>query len=662
MNNENYNDVIKRVRGGYPTQDSNDQFELFVCVYNPDHKVNSKTWSKHIRNCSKLHSFPTKICQYNALHHVPYPEYEWHMMTCLDKHNLAQDFAAARPMATTVNHNPDWVKPDCDEDWDEEAEESPQASFSIDARKAMPIHLYTKEDQAPTEDDDDGGYYGDDGFYYDAEGGHVAADGIYYDKDGGYWDEDGYYYDKYGGYTAEDGSYVPGEGYTEGPNGEQAPVVAAPVPASPQRQSVLNQELLLERPANWEQMSSTAKKNYKKKYNKQRQRMQEEGVTEEDFKPSKDPHDWTEERREAKLAAIKAKFPLAPDKQNSAKFDYSSLLNIVCQKCRIHLPEFRECPGLSGGFGYQCRVGQVWYQGMDFCTTKKDAKHECSKWALLGMEVPGIDNEQQVSQSGRSKPVHPRLAADLQKQREADEVGRLMASNMYDMQKKNVTPLRQPNIQQSPKVVSPAPAPAPPQQQPQQHQQPPQQNQQQPSQQTRGWGQKPSNSTPQPGFGQAQAATPATNQTQNRQPQGWGQQPQSTPAGWGQQQQQQPTQQKPQQQQQATGGWSQQQRQQPTQQKPQQQQQAAGGWGQQQRQQPTQQKPQQQQQAAGGWGQQSGSLVNGMQKMTMQDDFPALGGGAPKNEWSTVSKKSNGVGNAGKGKGRGRGRGTTMKL
>ena len=59
------------------------------------------------------------------------------------------------------------------------------------------------------------------------------------------------------------------------------------------------------------------------------------------------------------------------------------------------------------------------------------------------------DNEKQIGQSGRPKPVHPRLAADnLQQQREADEVGRLMAQNMYPMQKKNVTPLRQPNIQQ----------------------------------------------------------------------------------------------------------------------------------------------------------------------------------------------------------------------
>lgn len=42
--------------------------------------------------------------------------------------------------------------------------------------------------------------------------------------------------------------------------------------------------------------------------------------------------------------------------------------------------------------------------------------------------------------------MHPRLAAELQQAREADEVGRLMAENMYPMQKKNTTPLRQPRI------------------------------------------------------------------------------------------------------------------------------------------------------------------------------------------------------------------------
>jgi len=79
------------------------------------------------------------------------------------------------------------------------------------------------------------------------------------------------------------------------------------------------------------------------------------------------------------------------------RFDYASLLNIVCQKCQLHSPQFVECPGEQGGFGYRCRIGQVWYKGFDFCTTKKDAKHECARWALLGMEIPGL---------GKNKKFH----------------------------------------------------------------------------------------------------------------------------------------------------------------------------------------------------------------------------------------------------------------
>ena len=72
------------------------------------------------------------------------------------------------------------------------------------------------------------------------------------------------------------------------------------------------------------------------------------------------------------------------------RFDYASLLNIVCQKCKFHTPKFVECPGEQGGFGYKCQIGQNTYKGYDFCTTKKDAKHECARWALLGMEIPGL--------------------------------------------------------------------------------------------------------------------------------------------------------------------------------------------------------------------------------------------------------------------------------
>ena len=38
----------------YPTEDSIDPFELFICLYNPDHKINSKKWRSHIQQCRKV--------------------------------------------------------------------------------------------------------------------------------------------------------------------------------------------------------------------------------------------------------------------------------------------------------------------------------------------------------------------------------------------------------------------------------------------------------------------------------------------------------------------------------------------------------------------------------------------------------------------------------
>ena len=78
--------------------------------------------------------------------------------------------------------------------------------------------------------------------------------------------------------------------------------------------------------------------------------------------------------------------PLFP----ATRFDYTSLLNIVCQKVRINLPEYQPCGSEHGGFAYRCRVHQTWYEGKEFSSTKKDAKHECAKWAILGMDIPGI--------------------------------------------------------------------------------------------------------------------------------------------------------------------------------------------------------------------------------------------------------------------------------
>ena len=49
-----------------------------------------------------------------------------------------------------------------------------------------------------------------------------------------------------------------------------------------------------------------------------------------------------------------------------------------------------ESPPVVGGFAFKCRVFRTWYTGHAFCSTKKDAKHEAAKCALLGMDIPGL--------------------------------------------------------------------------------------------------------------------------------------------------------------------------------------------------------------------------------------------------------------------------------
>ena len=68
-----------------------------------------------------------------------------------------------------------------------------------------------------------------------------------------------------------------------------------------------------------------------------------------------------------------------------------------------------------------------------YCSTKKDAKHECAKWAILGMKIPGIDVED-TNKKRDGPPIHPKLLKQQQNQqlgREGDEIGRLMTAGQY---------------------------------------------------------------------------------------------------------------------------------------------------------------------------------------------------------------------------------------
>ncbi|XP_065675420.1 uncharacterized protein LOC136072005 isoform X2 [Hydra vulgaris] len=342
----------------FPTDESNDPFELFICPYDPYHKITSKNWRNHLMRCAKNYGGKFKPCTYNASHMIPEPEYDWHIRICNDRFLIAKDVNKYNEwkMATAVDHYADrHVK--SEDNWDDEIDES-QPAFDLNPNKGMPMCLL------PTNQEDEKPYIQETFEYSGSEEGDISK-------------------------------------------------------------SVLTEELLLEKPVGWNDWSKNQKKNYKKKYERQRQRMKEENVTEKDFARVTDPTKWTEKEREAKLNSIKAAYPLASEKMLAERVDYTSLLQIVCQKVKWNLPEYKECTSSLGGFGYQCRVGLKWYESKDFNSTKKDAKHNAAKWALLELDIPALDG----SKSGCGGRTLSK--ADVDTLREHDEVGRLMQAGGY---------------------------------------------------------------------------------------------------------------------------------------------------------------------------------------------------------------------------------------
>ena len=68
--------------------------------------------------------------------------------------------------------------------------------------------------------------------------------------------------------------------------------------------------------------------------------------------------------------------------------DFVSILNQYCQKSRINVPKYSEVPGVLGGYGSQVFVkGQI-FTNMKYCATKKEARHDAAKVALLGLNIP----------------------------------------------------------------------------------------------------------------------------------------------------------------------------------------------------------------------------------------------------------------------------------
>eukprot|EP00112_Aurelia_sp_Birch-Aquarium-sp1_P003299 Seg1367.6 transcript_id=Seg1367.6/GoldUCD/mRNA.D3Y31 product="Gametocyte-specific factor 1" protein_id=Seg1367.6/GoldUCD/D3Y31 len=215
--------------------------------------------------------------------------------------------------------------------------------------------------------------------------------------------------------------------------------------------------LISERPDNWDRMTPSQKKNHKRRYQKQQQRMKESGLTHADFERSKNPGDWTEHERDAKMKLILTHYPPPTGKINASFIDYKSVLNQFCQKNRINAPKYFEAAGGFGGFACEVTVKGETYMSHGAQKTKKDASHSAAKWALLALDVP---EEDQSTNTFRPRPV--RTAAEMQQFRAAHEVGLLHQAGQLPTGAARSA--QQASVRQSQGVTKPAqPQPAQPQ-------------------------------------------------------------------------------------------------------------------------------------------------------------------------------------------------------
>ncbi|XP_076814649.1 uncharacterized protein LOC143460873 isoform X1 [Clavelina lepadiformis] len=74
------------ISGNQQSMRQSDSDELFVCPYDPVHRISAKRYVGHITKCKKNHPGADKdVCPFNARHIVPKPELQTHMNTCPDR-------------------------------------------------------------------------------------------------------------------------------------------------------------------------------------------------------------------------------------------------------------------------------------------------------------------------------------------------------------------------------------------------------------------------------------------------------------------------------------------------------------------------------------------------------------------------------------------------
>ncbi|KAM7448724.1 factor1-like [Porites harrisoni] len=157
------------------------------------------------------------------------------------------------------------------------------------------------------------------------------------------------------------------------------------------------------RPVDTSGLTATQKKNLKRSQKRQEKREAEENTQE--------PQITDEER----IQAIATQYAVLTNKTSGGFVDFLTILNQYCQKSRINVPKYSEVPGVLGGYGAQVFVkGQI-FTNMKYCATKKEAKHDAAKVALLGLNIPVVDPTP-------NKPMAARTATDHQRLRETHEL------------------------------------------------------------------------------------------------------------------------------------------------------------------------------------------------------------------------------------------------
>lgn len=116
-----------------------------------------------------------------------------------------------------------------------------------------------------------------------------------------------------------------------------------------------------------------------------------------------------------RLAAIVKQYSVLNNRTAGSFVDFVSILNQYCQKSRINVPKYGEAPGVLGGFGAQVFVKGEIFTSMKYCGTKKEARHDAAKVALLGLNIPVVDPTP-------NKPMSARTATDHRRLRETHEL------------------------------------------------------------------------------------------------------------------------------------------------------------------------------------------------------------------------------------------------